>query len=331
MAALSFARIKTRSIINSFRLLKKCGLSSSTPANWFDKCTKINVLDAEMNYYDSSNFSKPEIGSDKAAVIFLHGNPTSSFLWRNIIPHVEGSARCLAPDLIGMGRSSKLKDTKSYRFQDHYRYLSSWFKSVDLPEKVIIVCHDWGSGLGFHWSHQNQARVKGIVHMESIVAVVPSWEAFPEIARDIFQALRSDNGEEMVLQNNFFVEKLLPLSVMRELSTEEMAVYREPFLQKGEDRRPTLTWPREIPVATDGPQDVVDIVNAYRTWLSKSADIPKLYINGKPGFFSSGITKVTENWPNQETVSVPGLHFLQEDSPDDIGKAIYHFLKKLYS
>ncbi|XP_033098368.1 coelenterazine h 2-monooxygenase-like [Anneissia japonica] len=302
---------------------------SERPSAWFDKCNKIGVLDAEMSYYDSSKFSKPKIGPEQAAVVFLHGNPTSSFLWRNIIPHVEGLTRCLAPDLIGMGRSSKQKNN-SYRFSDHYRYLSAWLESVDLPEKVAIVCHDWGSGLGFHWSHQNPSRVKGIVHMESIVAVVPSWEAFPEIAQNIFQAMRSEAGEEMVLENNFFVERLLPTSVIRELSSEEMTCYREPFLNKGEDRRPTLTWPREIPVATEGPQDVVDIVNAYQTWLSKSADIPKLYINAEPGFFSSGIRKVTENWPNHETLSVKGLHFIQEDSPDDIGKAVHHFLKKLY-
>ncbi|XP_070562421.1 coelenterazine h 2-monooxygenase-like [Ptychodera flava] len=298
--------------------------SSAAGDEWFSKCRSVRVLDSEMNYYDSA---PPQAEFKRNAVVFLHGNPTSSFLWRNVIPHVEGVARCLAPDLIGMGKSAKLP-SHSYRFVDHYRYLSAWMEAVGLPEKVTIVCHDWGSGLGLHWCHQHQQRVQAIVHMESIVAVVKSWDSFPEIARNIFQGMRSENGEEIVLKKNMFVERLLPGAIIRELSEDEMNAYRMPFLDEGESRRPTLTWPREIPVRTEGPQDVVDIVDAYSSWLAQSKDIPKLYIHAQPGFFSGYIKAVTKNWPNHRVVTVKGLHFVQEDSPKEIGTAIEEFLVK---
>ncbi|XP_077981784.1 coelenterazine h 2-monooxygenase-like [Glandiceps talaboti] len=301
-------------------------VSSAAGDAWFSKCRQVKVLDSEMSYYDSA----PHSEFKQNAVIFLHGNPTSSFLWRDIIPHVEKVARCLAPDLIGMGKSAKLPN-HSYRFVDHYRYLSAWMEAVGLPEKITIVCHDWGSGLGLHWCHQHQARVKAIVHMESLVGVAPSWDGFPETARNVFQALRrSPDGEEMVLKKNFFVERLLPGAIIRQLSEDEMNAYRMPYLDEGESRRPTLTWPREIPIQTDGPQDVVDLTHAYSKWLSQSKDIPKLYVNGEPGFFSSSITKVTKDWPNHRVVNVKGLHFLQEDSPNEIGTAIVEFLNDVY-
>ncbi|XP_038071042.1 coelenterazine h 2-monooxygenase-like [Patiria miniata] len=290
--------------------------------DWWGKCSRVKILDGEMSYYDSDPSQK-----SGDAVVFLHGNPTSSFLWRNVIPHVEGSRRCLAPDLIGMGRSSKLPI--SYKYKEHYKYLSAWFDAVSLPHKVSIVCHDWGSGLGFHWCHMHPDRVKSIIHMESIVATVPDWSVFPDIARQMFQGLRSDAGEGMVLENNLFVELLFPRAIIRELSSDEMEAYREPFRNPGEDRRPTLTWPREIPFETEGPQDVVAIVNAYRDWLSKSADIPKLFIDADPGFFSPAIRIGCADWPNMKTTKVKGYHFLQEDSADDIGKAIHKFLSEL--
>ncbi|XP_022091703.1 renilla-luciferin 2-monooxygenase-like [Acanthaster planci] len=303
-------------------------LSSAAPHitkadDWWGKCNRIQILDGEMSYYDSD----PGQTKSRDAVVFLHGNPTSSFLWRNVIPHVEGSQRCLAPDLIGMGRSSKLPIT--YKYKDHYRYLSAWFDAVNLPPKVSIVCHDWGSGLGFHWCHMHPDRVKSIIHMESIVATVPDWSVFPEIARKMFQSLRSDAGVDMVLENNLFVELLLPRSIIRELSDDEMEAYREPFRNPGEDRRPTLTWPREIPIETDGPQDVVAIVNAYHDWLSQSANIPKLFIDADPGFFSPTIRIACRNWPNHKMVQAKGYHFLQEDSADEIGRAIHQFLSEL--
>ncbi len=296
--------------------------TSQAAADWWGKCRRIKVLDGEMSYYDSD----PE-GKHQHAVVFLHGNPTSSFLWRNVIPHVEPAARCLAPDLIGQGRSSK-RANHSYRFVDHYQYLSEWFDSVELPDKVNLVIHDWGSALGFHWSHMHPDRVDSITHMEGIVAPVPGWEAFPDIARNIFQAMRSESGEEMVLQKNFFVERLLPGAIMRELSEDEMNAYREPFAKSGEDRRPTLTWPREIPVEGDGPDDVVKIVKDYFNYFREAKHIPMLYIDGDPGFFSSHLRKLMDIWPNQQMVKVKGLHFLQEDSPKEIGEAVRDFLTK---
>lgn len=274
-----------------------------------------------MSYYDSEKNSNE-------AIVFLHGNPTSSYLWRNIIPHVTDEARCLAPDLIGMGQSGK-SGRGTYRFVDHYKYLSAWFDLVDLPEKVVVVCHDWGSVLGFHWCHMNIGRVKALVHMESIVCPIKSWEVWPEIARDIFQSLRSDAGEEMVLKKNLFVEMLLPGSIMRQLEPEEMEAYLMPYKEEGESRRPTLTWPREIPVETEGPEDVLKITKDFQEFFKTTPYLPKLFIESDPGFFSKEIKMVALEWPNTETVEVKGLHFLQEDSPDEIGRAIKLFVKKL--
>uniref|UniRef100_H2ZJI4 AB hydrolase-1 domain-containing protein n=1 Tax=Ciona savignyi TaxID=51511 RepID=H2ZJI4_CIOSA len=283
---------------------------------------QVNVNGAIMNYVDTGNGTAKH---KEDAVVFLHGNPTSSYLWRNIIPHVKDLTRCLAPDLIGMGKSSKVPGIK-YTFMEHYSYLSKWMESVDLPEKVNLVIHDWGSALGFHWANEHRDRVKSISFMESLVAPLP-WDAFPDVARNIFQAFRSPAGEELVLKKNLFVTQLLPKSVMRELTEEEMHVYLEPF-QKEEDRLPTLTWPREIPVLNDGPENVVEIARNYSEYLSTSTNLPKLYIDADPGFFSSTIKKIVTDWPNQRVVTVPGLHFLQEDSPDQIGKAIRSFLEK---
>ena len=269
---------------------------------------RVTVLDSEIAYVDTG-------AGDP--VIFLHGNPTSSYLWRNVIPHLAEHARCLAPDLIGMGESGK---ADSYRFVDHVRYLDAWFEALQLDRPVTLVGHDWGSALAFHWARRHPERVKGIAYMEAIVQTL-SWESWPEAARRIFQGMRSEAGEEMVLEKNVFVENILPGSVLRDLTDEEMDVYRRPYVEAGESRRPTLTWPRELPI--DGePADVVTIVDAYSQWLSH-CDVPKLFIAVDPGAILIGEQReFCRSWPRQREVTVRGNHFVQEDSPHEIGEAI---------
>jgi len=276
---------------------------------------RVRVLDTEMAYVDAG-------AGDP--VVFLHGNPTSSYLWRNVIPHVSGSHRCLAPDLVGMGDSGRVPGT-TYRFVEHARYLDAWFEALGLSRNVMLVVHDWGSALGFHWARRHAERVKGVAYMEAIVRPV-TWQEWPEAARKIFQAMRSPGGEEMVLQKNVFVERILPASVLRGLTPAEMDRYRAPYLEAGESRRPTLTWPREIPV--DGePADVARIVREYGEWLSKSP-MPKLFINAEPGSILVGAQReFCRSWPNQREVTVTGSHFIQEDSPDEIGRALSAFVR----
>jgi len=276
---------------------------------------RVRVLDSEMASIDTGQ---------GAPVVFLHGNPTSSYLWRNVIPHVASRARCLAPDLIGMGDSGPAAGGR-YRFVDHVRYLDAWFDAVGVEREVTLVMHDWGSALGFHWAPRHPERVKGLVYMEAIVRPV-TWADWPENARKIFQTMRSPAGEEIVLQKNVFVERILPLSVMRGLGDAEMSVYRRRYVEPGESRRPTLTWPREIPI--DGePADVVAIVDAYAKWLSTSP-IPKLFVNAEPGSILTGAQReFCRTWPNQREVTVRGTHFIQEDSPHEIGRAIAEFLQ----
>ena len=255
-------------------------------------------------------------------VLFLHGNPTSSYLWRNIIPHLSDGYRCVAPDLIGMGASDKLDDSgpDSYTFVEHRTYLDGLLDQLDLGDRITLVIHDWGSGLGFDWANRHRNRVLGIAYMEAIVAPV-TWADWPEAATGIFQAMRSPAGEEIVLEKNTFVERILPASIIRDLTDEEMAAYRAPFAEPGESRRPTLTWPRQIPI--DGePEDVVTIVSDYGAWLSTS-EVPKLFINAEPGTILTGAQReFARSWPNQTEVTVPGTHFIQEDAPDEIGMAI---------
>lgn len=275
---------------------------------------RVPVLDTDIAYVDT--------GAGDPMVL-LHGNPTSSYLWRNIIPHLEGRGRCLAPDLVGMGSSGKAPH-HSYRFVDHARYLDAWFDALDLRRKVTLVVHDWGSALGFYWAQRHPERVKGLVYMEALVRPM-TWQEWPEQARSIFQALRSPAGEEMVLQKNVFVERILPASMIRRLSEEEMAVYRHPYLEPGESRRPTLTWPREIPIEGE-PADVAQIVNGYAQWLAGS-DVPKLFVNADPGSILTGAQReFCRRWPNQEEATVKGIHFVQEDSPIEIAEAIAGFL-----
>lgn len=278
----------------------------------------LPILDSQMAMID--------VGEGDP-IVFLHGNPTSSYLWRNIMPHLEGLGRCLAPDLIGMGQSGK-NPAGSYRFVDHYRYLKAWFEAANVGDNVTLVVHDWGSGLGFHWAHHHRERVKAIIYMEAIVRPV-DWAEWPDSARGIFQALRLPKGEELVLERNFFVERILPSSIMRQLSDEEMAVYRTPYLEAGESRRPTLTWPRQIPIEGE-PADVHEIVTAYSHWLATDETLPKLFINADPGIILTGAQReFCRAWPNQEEVMVKGLHFIQEDSPHEIGRASADFVRRL--
>ena len=267
---------------------------------------------------------------DGDPIVFLHGNPTSSYLWRNIMPYAADHGRCIAPDLIGMGDSEKLPDSgpDRYRFVEHADYLFALLEQIGVTENVTLVIHDWGSGLGFHWANTHRDAVRGIAYMEAMVKP-RSWEDFPEKARPAFQAMRSPQGEEMVLENNFFVEVMLPGSIIRDLTEAEKAEYRRPFAEAGESRRPTLTWPRQIPI--DGePADVTRIMADYADWLATS-DVPKLFIDASPGaILCDGPSRdFCRTWKNQIEVQVSGVHFIQEDSPDEIGEALAAWLGTL--
>lgn len=259
-------------------------------------------------------------------IVFLHGNPTSSYLWRNVIPPVIGQGRCLAPDLIGMGDSDKLDDSGpgSYRFVEHRRYLDGWLEAVGATENLTLVGHDWGGALAFDWANRHREAVRALVYMETIVCPV-SWEDWPDPARGIFQAMRSPAGETIVIEKNVFVERILPASVLKPLTEDVMNEYRRPYLDGGETRRPTLTWPREIPI--DGePEDVAEIVASYGEWLAGS-DVPKLFINAQPGTILIGKQReICRSWPNQTEKTVSGTHFIQEDSGAEIGNHIADWL-----
>ncbi len=262
-------------------------------------------------------------------VVFLHGNPTSSYLWRNITPYLEGQARCIAPDLIGMGDSEKLEPSgpESYTFLEHSRYLDAFFAALGLESSVTLVVHDWGSALGFYWAQRHPASVRGIAYMEAIVQPL-GWDVWPPPVKDVFKAFRSEAGESMVLENNLFVEQILPGAVLRGLTAAEMEVYRRPYLEPGEGRRPTLTWPRQIPLEGE-PKEVVDIVESYGRWLAQS-EVPKLLVNADPGAILRGPQReFCRSWPNQTEVTVSGSHFIQEDSPERIGEALSSWYARL--
>jgi haloalkane dehalogenase len=273
----------------------------------------VEVLGKRMAYV--------EMGSGDP-IVFQHGNPTSSYLWRNIMPHLADQGRCIALDLIGMGDSQKLDNSgpERYTYVEHRRYFDAALEALGITENVTLVIHDWGSALGFDWASRHRDSVKGICYMEAIVRPL-TWEEFPASAADVFRGFRSPAGEQMVLENNVFVEAVLPGSILRDLTPEEMTVYRRPFNEPGEDRRPTLTWPRQIPL--DGePEDVVAIVAGYSDWLS-GCDLPKLFVNADPGALLTGeVREFCRSWLNQTEVTVSGSHFIQEDSPDQIGAAL---------
>lgn len=262
-------------------------------------------------------------------IVFQHGNPTSSYLWRNVMPHLQDQGRCIAIDLIGMGDSEKLEDSgpDRYTLLEHREYFDGALEALGVRDRVTFVIHDWGSALGFDWANRHRQAVMGIAYMEAIVRPM-TWDQWPEAARGIFQGLRSPAGEEMILEKNVFVERVLPGSVLRELSEEEMEVYRRPFKNPGEDRRPTLTWPRQIPIEGE-PPEVVELVQGYADWLSQ-CEVPKLFINAEPGAILIGPQRdFCRSWPNQKEVTVPGNHFLQEDSPDEIGQAIARWRQQI--
>ena len=274
---------------------------------------RVAVLDTVMSYVDTGS---------GAPIVFLHGNPTSSYLWRNIIPYLSDFGRCLAPDLVGMGQSGKSL-TGDYRFVDHARYLDAWFEALGLTSDVTLVVHDWGSALGFHRAARYPKQIKAIAYMEAITTPM-TWEDFGE-ARGVFEGLRSPRGEQMILDQNLFVEGVLPRSILRKLSDEEMDAYRAPFLKR-EDRLPTLIWPRQIPIEGE-PADVTAVVEAYAKAMCKSS-IPKLLIAGQPGAIIKGrVLQQCRTWSNQTEVPVKGVHFLQEDSPDEIGSALQKFVE----
>ena len=263
-------------------------------------------------------------------IVFQHGNPTSSYLWRNIIPHVADMGRCIAVDLIGMGDSDKLDNAsaESYRFVEHRAFLDAAWDALGINQNVTLVIHDWGSALGFNWAQRYPERVKAICYMEAIVGPMPTWNDFPEGPRGVFQGFRSEAGEAMVLTKNVFVEQVLPGSILRDLTAAEMDVYRAPFLDAGEGRRPTLTWPRQIPIAGE-PADVVEIAASYNAWL-KTCGIPKLFVSAEPGALLTGdMLAEARSFANQTEVTVAGSHFIQEDSPDEIGQALRSWLSDL--
>ncbi|MBO0748562.1 MAG: haloalkane dehalogenase [Acidimicrobiaceae bacterium] len=262
-------------------------------------------------------------------IVFQHGNPTSSYLWRNVMPHLEGLGRLIACDLIGMGDSDKLEPSgpDRYGYREQRSFLFELWERLRIDHNVVLVVHDWGSALGFDWASQHPDRVAAIAYMEAIVMPV-SWDDWPPDARRVFQGFRSPAGEEMVLTKNLFVEGVLPAATLGGLSEEVMTEYRRPFAEPGEGRRPTLSWPRQIPI--DGePADVVKIVEDYGGWLAGS-NVPKLFVNAEPGSILTGRAReFCRTWPNQREVTVPGSHFVQEDSPDAIGAAVAEFVRDI--
>jgi haloalkane dehalogenase len=275
----------------------------------------LPVLDTMMAYAD--------VGAGDP-IVFLHGNPTPSYLWRNIIPHLLPFGRCLAPDCVGMGNSGAAPDGR-YRYADHQRYLDAWFDALKLNENVILVVHDWGSALGFSWAQRHPERVKAIIYMEGIVRPFLSWDEWPDATRAFFQAQRSPKGEELILEKNLFIEYLLPL---RNIAPEALEVYRRYYRNPGPSRMPMLAWTRDLPIAGE-PADVVETVESYSRWLSKSS-IPKLFIDAEPaGFLIGPQREFCRGWPNQQVVTVQGAHFLQEDAPEEVGQACARFAAKV--
>ena len=289
-----------------------------SPKSPYEK-KRMKIIGREMAYVETGEGNP---------ILLLHGNPTSSYLWRNIIPHLESLGRCIAPDLIGMGDSEKLPDSgpDSYRFVEHRRYLDALLEALNVRENVTLVLHDWGSGLGFDWANRHRGAVKGIAFMEAITGPQgrDHWDSMG--MRPVLEALRGDAGEKMVLEENFFIEEILPKAIIRPLEPEEMAEYRRPFLTAGEDRRPTLTWPRQIPIEGE-PAEVHEAVAAYADWLAISS-FPKLFFKVEPGAIltSDSLLAAVRAWPHLTERTVKGIHFVQEDSPHEIGQAIAEWM-----
>ena len=279
----------------------------------------IKVLGKNMSYIEKGEGNP---------IIFQHGNPTSSYLWRNIIPYLENQGRCIAIDLIGMGDSDKLTDkgNNTYSYHIQKKYFDACIEELEINKNITFVIHDWGSALGFNWAYEHQQNVKGICYMEAIVKNI-TWNDWPEDAKSIFQGFRSDAGENLILKKNLFIEGILPNAIIRNLTESEMSVYRRPFI-KEIDRRPTLDWPRQIPINNE-PEDVCKIVEDYSSWMSLN-EIPKLFINADPGSILTGKQReFCRKWKNQQELTVKGNHFIQEDSPKEIGEAISNWYRNL--
>ncbi len=288
--------------------------------DWVSQKKYIDVHGQRMAYVEQGS---------GLPIVFQHGNPTSSYLWRNILPKLAPFGRCIALDLIGMGNSDKLPNSgpTRYTLAEHQKFFDGALAALGVTEKVLFVIHDWGTALGFDWARRHPRAVRGICHMEGIVTPL-TWAEWPAAATDIFKTFRSPAGEEVVLQKNVFVERVLPNSILRPLTDDEKAAYRAPFLEPGEGRRPTLTWPRQIPLDNE-PPEVCAVVRAYSEWLAQTS-LPKLFVNGDPGMIMTGRAReLARSWPNHSEVTVKGLHFLQEDSPDEIAQAIINWLPKL--
>lgn len=286
---------------------------------------------AKLKYRDvnGSRMAYIDVGAGDA-IVFQHGQPASSYVWRNVLPHLEGKGRLIACDLIGMGGSDKLDPSlgpERYSYASHRNYLFDLWEQLDLGDRIVFVLDDWGAVLGLEWARNNSHRVQGIVHMETLAAPL-DWSDLPEYAHPLFKALRSPEGERMVLEENIFIEKVLPQAVLRQFSEDELNVYRQPFQKAGEDRRAMLSWPRSLPIQGE-PASVTEVVTENGSWLAKS-NVPKLFINGDPGTLSRGRLRVIiRSWSHQTEVTVKGRKLLQEDSPDEIGAAIASFVDKL--
>jgi haloalkane dehalogenase len=276
---------------------------------------RVSVLDTDMAYVD--------VGEGDP-IVFLHGNPTPSYLWRNIIPYLLPFGRCLAPDLVGMGNSGAAPNG-GYRLVDHQRYLDGWFEVMGLKKNIILVVHDWGSALGFSWAQHHSEQIKAIVYMEGIVRPFLSWDEWPELTKAFFKAQRTTAGEDLILRKNLFIEYLLPL---RGISEEAIEVYRRYYRNPGPSRQPMLTWTRELPIEGQ-PEDVCRIVDSYARWLANSP-IPKLFINGDPsGFLIGPQREFCRTWPNQQEITVKGAHFLQEECSSEVGEATARFVAQV--
>ena len=293
-------------------------MTANNPAHRVEPYPKkfVGVQGRRMAYVELGDGGGP-------VFLFLHGNPTSSYLWRDVMPVPAALGSCIAPDLIGMGDSDKLDNSgpETYRFAAHRDFLWGFIDSVIGPERrIVLVGHDWGSALAFDWANRHRERVAGIAYMEAIVRPL-IWAEWPDASRRVFQGFRSEAGEEMILDRNLFVERVLPGSILRQLDPAEMAEYRRPFAGTREDRRPTLAWPRALPI--DGePADVAQTVAAYAEWMAQN-DLPKLFVNAEPGAILTGAPRdFCRTWRNQTEITVRGSHFIQEDCGPEIGRAI---------
>lgn len=277
----------------------------------------VEVHGSKMHYIDEG---------DGDPILFLHGNPTSSYLWRNIIPYLTPHGRCIAPDLIGMGKSDKPK--LAYRFFDHYKYVEGFVEALKL-RNITLVIHDWGSALGFHYAMQHENNIKGMAFMEALITPL-KWSGFNKDFKMGFKLMRTPAvGWFMISVLNVFNKRILPAATVRKLSAEELAMYQQPFRTIG-SRRPVRQWPREIPI--DGkPAEVHEVIEQYHQKLQQS-DLPKLLFYATPGGLinEEAVAYCKAHFKNLETVHIgPGIHYLQEDNPHKIGAELARWYQGL--